>query len=217
MKATELSRRNSLVDEVKFSEAGELERTSRQRLSALGWTFLHATAAMVDERLVAFLGFSGSGKSTSCRELARTGCAVSDEPLFVRNENEHIDTLVLGRPLRIVEGQGTEKVEKRVLETERVLKGCHPLSMVVICTRGTHEGTLCLEKLSELEAFRFIIENMLRYIGGGAEYSGLRRMGWELAQALVDELPVLQIIGNKRADGGHRLRASLLSEFAGSQ
>ena len=56
-------------------------------LETKGVPMLHASAVMIDGRVVAFLGRSGVGKSTLCAELAHSGCEfVTDDSLALRQD-----------------------------------------------------------------------------------------------------------------------------------
>jgi hypothetical protein len=57
-------------------------------LAAAGETVLHASAVLIDERAVLFLGEAGTGKSTLAATLAREGCTVfADDGVLVEERN----------------------------------------------------------------------------------------------------------------------------------
>ena len=65
-----------------------------------GHFVLHASAALLDDRLVAVCGASGAGKTTTVRALVRAGAVpVSEDKLVVRSTEAGIVGLIEGEPL----------------------------------------------------------------------------------------------------------------------
>ncbi|HHP7238316.1 hypothetical protein [Longibacter sp.] len=164
---------------------------------------LHASAVVIDECAVAFVGEKGAGKSTTATALHERGHSlVTDDvlaldvsktgapmarPAFPRVKLWPDTLQMLGRdPASLA--RVTRDIDKRVHAPERCCRRAVPLSRIYLLQDGPEVSET---RLSEREAFFELMSHSYAARFLGAKQAG--RQDFRLTQALVAAVPVIRL------------------------
>jgi len=162
-----------------------------------GHFVLHASAALLDGRLMAVCGVSGAGKTTTVRALVRAGAApVSEDKLVVRTTDAGVVGLIEGEPLINAWVRGVvERLAAGLPATCNDLDGALEGRWVPLCeigfidsVRRSGESVVATE-LSPLDAAHAVFQN--------AFYGSDRPTDWErqlrMAAELASRVPAVEL------------------------
>ena len=197
----------------------------------LGWEPLHATAVATDRGVAAFLGNSGTGKSTLAAAFVQTGCRlVTDDMLILTRDASRwfaqpgppriklyremarriFGTDDGGIPMNAV----TEKLIIRLnaVHTMHSSAGLSRLYMLINVDQPA-TSDIVMERLSPARAFPAMLANTAAHYP--PEPDRLRRQ-LEFAAHLVGTVPVKTLGYARNSDGMFRARDAVLADLARS-
>ena len=173
----------------------EVARIGRTVVASLvrhlrGEVALHASGVVLKGRAIAFMGASGSGKSTFAAELCKSqhGALAADDVAFIDTSNVvvHLEPTEQSHRL-LVPGTATPK---RLFAAPRVAKGPAPLSALVALATSDAGSAPELVALTGAAAFAAVNEAFVRFVTDDAARNV---RDFETVAYIVSRVPVLEL------------------------